>query len=278
MTDGRIRISTGTPWEPKVGYSRAVRAGERVWVTGTTATLPEGGHVAADDAYVQARQCLANIASALARTGSSLDDVVRTRIFVRDIRRDWEAIGRAHGEALGRVRPATSMVEVSRLIEDWMLVEIEADALLAAGTPAVAIDPATGEDDAAVRALLEAAGLPLPGDGDRAVAMRVARLGGDVVGCGGYERFEQDALVRSVAVAAAGRRRGAGRLIAAAIVAELKASGVTAAWLFTRDAVAFFERLGFAAIARERAPEVVRRSRQFELHACGDATLMSRQL
>jgi len=132
MTDRRERIlvSSGTPWEPIAGYSRAVRAGDAVHVTGTTATLREGGHVGDGDAYVQARQALANIAWALGQAGSSLDDVVRTRIYVIDIARDWRAVARAHAEALGHVRPATTMVEVRRLIEDWMLVEIEADALV----------------------------------------------------------------------------------------------------------------------------------------------------
>ncbi len=125
----RLRVSTGTPWEPLVGYSRLVRAGDLIFVTGTTATLPGGGHVEGD-AYAQARQALLNIQAALAQAGATLDDVVRTRIYVVDIVRDWRAVGRAHAELLGQVRPATSMVEVRRLIEDWMLVEIEADAVV----------------------------------------------------------------------------------------------------------------------------------------------------
>lgn len=130
---GRIRVSSGAPWEPIVGYSRAVRVGRHVYVTGTTATRPEGGHVGDGDAYAQARQALGNIERALGRAGASGRDVVRTRMFVRDIRRDWRAIGRAHAEVFGGVRPATTMVEVRRLIEDWMLVEIEADAVVGSG-------------------------------------------------------------------------------------------------------------------------------------------------
>lgn len=125
----RMRVASGTPWEDEVGYSRLVRVGNQVVVTGTTATLPGGGHVDGD-AYAQTTQIGRNIEWALAQVGASIGDVVRTRIYVTDIRRDWQAVGRAHREIFGAVRPATSMVEVSRLIADWMLVEVEADAVI----------------------------------------------------------------------------------------------------------------------------------------------------
>lgn len=124
---GRRLVRSGTPWEDRVGYSRAVRVGPFVYVSGTTATGPDGALVGPGDAHAQTRQALANVVRALAAVGAAPADVVRTRMFVTDIAQ-WVAVGRAHAEVFGDVRPATAMYQVAALVDPAMLVEIEADA------------------------------------------------------------------------------------------------------------------------------------------------------
>ncbi len=128
----RQLYSSGTSWEPVVGYSRAVRVDNRVWISGTTSTGSDGAIVGKGDPYAQAKQAIANIERALVSAGAGLADVVRTRIYVTDMAH-WQDVGRAHGEAFADIRPASTMVEVSRLIDPDLLVEIEADAVIVDG-------------------------------------------------------------------------------------------------------------------------------------------------
>ncbi len=269
----RQSAGSGAPWEALVGYARVVRAGPHVFVTGTTATMPGGGHPEVDDAYGQARVALANIARALGRVGADLLDVVRTRIFVTHIERDWSEVGRAHAELLGHVRPATSMVEVRKLIAPWMCVEIEADAVIGARPmpsrvgPDVIVEYADAHARAEALALLERSELPLPprDPSHPPTHFLVARRGPTIVGCVGFEPYPPYAFLRSAVVAHEARRSGVGNALVVDLTARLKELGYESVVCLTVAARHFFERHKFEAIPATDIPEPVRTSDQFEI-------------
>ncbi len=273
----RVGISSGAPWEAKVGYARLVKLGRQIYVSGTTALDPDGELVGVGDAYVQTVQCLRNIEHALQQVGSGLWDVVRTRMFVIDITRDFDLIGRAHAELLGAVKPATSMLQISALVDPRMLIEIEADAVLGAGHGAAGERPrialATIEPDSDLAAMLASVDLPLPAEGD-SVTMLKAYLGGELVGCVGYGRHGSNAVLHSLVVIREAKGEGVGRALVHSVVERLRRAGVGHVYLATTDTARYFGYLGFTPVAREAiAPELLA-SPELAQYADGEATFM----
>jgi len=286
----RVSLSSGAPYESKVGYARLVKLGRSIYVSGTTATGGNGDIVGVGDAYAQAVQCLRNIESALERVGSSLNDVVRTRMFVVDIARDFDAIGRAHGELLGGVKPATSMVQVSALVDPRMLVEIEADAVLGAAravaeerprivqavltntAPALRGGAPSFEPDSDLGAMLRSVDLPLP-DGD-AVTMLKAYLGGELVGCVGYGHYGQSAVLHSLVVNREAKGEGVGRALVQALIEKVRKAGVRQIYLATTDTARYFGYLGFLPVSREAIAADALASPELAQYAAGEATYM----
>lgn len=237
----RFRASGGAVWESKVGYSRAVRVGPHVYVTGTTSFVA-GGEPVTGDAAAQAQQIFANLQLALERLGASLDDVVRTRIFVTDIQNDWQAIGKAHADAVGHVRPATTMVEVAALIEPWMKLEIEVDAFVGASEPrdvSARIRRGTLEE---MRPIVRAAGLQPASPSE----VLIGELDGDACACVGWTRQQGGTLLESLAVVPDARSQGVATLLVDTAMHRI--GGET--WLLTENAQTFFQRMGFATAPR----------------------------
>lgn len=272
----RVSVSSGTPWEAKVGYARLVKLGRHIYVSGTTATTP-AGLVGEGDAYAQAMQSLRNMDAALQRVGSGLWDVVRTRMFVVDIARDFEPIGRAHAELLGAVKPATSMLQVSALVDPGMLVEIEADAILGAGRAVTSERPrivlASFEPDSDLAAMLRSVDLPLPAEGDR-MTMLKAYLSGELVGCVGYGVYGDAAVLHSLVVISEAKGEGVGRALVQSVIERLRKTGARQVYLATTDTSRYFGYLGFAPVERSAiAPEVLA-SPELAPYGDGDATYM----
>lgn len=267
----RWQAGSGAPWEAQVGYARVVRIGERVWVTGTIA-LDDAGGPFEGDAEAQTRRALAIVERALGRVGASLADVARTRIFVTDIARDWEAVGRAHGAAFGAIRPATTMVEVSALIEPWAKVEIEAEAVMGAAPARVVPDVVvTAATAAEVGPLLAAVSLP-PADPEAPIiAARTAA--GAIVASASWWTAGQAVLLRSCAVAPDWRRRDLGTLLVDVALVRARAGGARVAYAVTETAQDFFAALGFT-----RCDDLPTRLKARLPHACARAVTMRREL
>ena len=273
----RVSVSSGTPWETKVGYARLVKLGSHIFVSGTTATGSGGALVGEGDAYAQAGQCLRNIDAALRRVGSGLWDVVRTRMFVVDIERDFDLVGRAHAELLGAVKPATSMVQVSRLVDARMLVEIEADAVLGAGRAITSerarIVEASYEPESDLASMLQAVDLPLPAESDE-VTMLKAYLGGELVGCVGYGRYGDSAVLHSLVVIREAKGEGVGRALVTSVIDRLRENGVRQVFLATTDTSRYFGYLGFLPVERSAIGGEVLASPELAQYGADEATHM----
>lgn len=273
----RVNVGSGAVWESKVGYCRLVKVGRQIYVSGTTAFSTGGELVGVGDAYAQAIQCLRNIETALARVGSGLWDVVRTRMYVVDIARDFDAVGRAHGELLSAIKPVTSMVQVGALVDPRMLVEIEADALLGAGGAALGERPrivqASFDPSSDLAAMLRAVDLPLPSDGDP-VSMLKAYLGGELVGCVGYGVYGTSAVLHSLVVVREAKGEGVGRALVQSVVERLRESGVRDVYLATTDTARYFGYLGFRPVERDTIGAGVLASPELAQYGAGEATYM----
>jgi enamine deaminase RidA (YjgF/YER057c/UK114 family)/N-acetylglutamate synthase-like GNAT family acetyltransferase len=272
----RVSVSSGAPWEAKVGYARLVKLGRHIYVSGTSAFSP-AGLIGESDAYAQAIQCLRNIDAALQRVGSGLWDVVRTRMYVVDIDRDFDAIARAHAELLGAVKPATSMVQVSRLVDARMRVEIEADAVLGAGRAVSGERPriveASFEPSSDLAGMLKSVDLPLPEESDR-VSMLKAYLSGELVGCVGYGRYGDAAVLHSLVVIREAKGEGVGRALVQSVIDRLREAGVRQVFLATTDTSRYFGYLGFTPLERAAIAAPVLASPELAQYGADEATYM----
>lgn len=273
----RFNITSGLTWESRVGYSRLVKVGRQIYVTGTTAMLPSGEFVGDGDVYAQANQALRSIEAALEQVDSNLSDVVRTRMYVTNIARDWKAVGKAHSELMGEFMPATTMVEVSALVDPRMLVEIEADAIKGAGQVVAGVRPriveASLESESDLADMLRSVDLPVPEAGDQ-VRMLKAYVGGELVGCVGCERYGSSALLRSLVVIRRAKGEGVGRALVEALLGRLKEDGVKQVFLVTADTAQYFGYMGFLPVPVSQVDDEVRRSPEFNAYEPDSATYM----
>jgi enamine deaminase RidA (YjgF/YER057c/UK114 family)/N-acetylglutamate synthase-like GNAT family acetyltransferase len=277
----RVSVSSGGAYESKVGYARLVKLGRQIYVSGTTAFGADGELVGVGDAYEQTAQCLRNIERALQQVGSGLWDVVRTRMFVIDISRDFDLVARAHSESFCVIKPATSMLQVSGLVDPRMLVEIEADAVHGAGRAVGSERPriveASFEPDSDLAAMLRSVDLPTPSESDQ-VTMLKAYLGGELVGCVGYGRYAASAVLHSLVVIREAKGEGVGRALVQSVIERLQKAGLRQVYLVTTDTARYFGYLGFSPVAREAIAPDVLASPELALYGEGEATYMCRSV
>ncbi|HEX7478172.1 MAG TPA: GNAT family N-acetyltransferase [Polyangiales bacterium] len=273
----RVNVSSGTPWEAEVGYCRLVKVGKQIYVSGTTAAPPSGEVTSPGDAYAQTLQIFQKIESALREVGAELTDIVRTRIFVVGMRTNYPAVARAHKQLFGKTLPAATMVEVSAFVDPAMLVEIEADGIEGLSHAELASRPriveASFEPDSDLAQMLRSVDLPLPVESDT-VRMLKAYVDGELVGCVGYERYGQSAVLHSLVVIREAKGEGVGRALVEALLAKLRDAGCDEVFLMTSDTARYFGYFGFAPVALDSVAAEVRKSAEIAAYAPGEAICM----
>ncbi len=273
----RTNVSSGTPWETEVAYSRLVKVGRQIYVSGTTGTEPTGEVVSEGDAYAQTLHAFQKIESALQEVGASLADVVRTRIFVVGMRENYPGVARAHKELFEQTLPAATMVEVSGFVDPAMLVEIEVDAIEGVARAAVGSRPriveASFEPESDLAGMLRSVDLPVPSDGGN-VRMLKAYVGGELVGCVGYERFGSSAVLHSLVVIREAKGEGVGRTLVESLLATLRDAGCKQVFLVTADTAQYFGYFGFVPVEHGSVDPAVLASPEFSAYAPGEAICM----
>lgn len=272
----RVHVSSNVPWESEVGYSRLVKVGRQIYVSGTTDALPTG-EAASPDAYGQACGAFRKIDTALQEVGASLADVVRTRMFVVRMKDNYPAIARAHKELFGQTLPAATLVEVSGFVNSALLVEIEADAIEGLSVASYGVRPriveASFEPDSDLAQMLETVDLPLPNEGGE-VRMLKAYVGGALVGCVGYERFDKSALLHSLVVIREAKGEGVGRALVETLLAKLRDAGVSQVFLVTTDTAKYFGYFGFSTVERSAVDARVLASPEVAAYGTDDVIFM----
>lgn len=273
----RVNVSSRSPWEAEVGYSRLVKVGRQIYVSGTTATLPSGEIFAPGDAYAQTVHVLEKIDGALLEVGASLADAVRTRMFVVQVQANYPHVARAHKERFGQTLPASTMVEVSGLVSPQLLIEIEVDAIEGLARASHSVRPrivdASFEPDSDLAAMLKSVDLPMPVESD-AVRMLKAYVGGELVGCVGCARYGTSAVLHSLVVIREAKGEGVGRSLVDTLLVKLREAGVTRVYLMTADTAQYFGYFGFQPIDRSSVDPAVLVSPELSAYAADEATCM----